>query len=306
MAGRLVLCPTPIGNLADVTLRALDELRGADLILAEDTRRTRTLLQRHGIARPLRSLHDHNEARRCGEVMELLARGARVALVSDAGTPLVADPGFALVRAAMGAGFTVTALPGPSALLPALVLSGLPMHRFAFLGFPPHGAAARRAALREGLALGMTVAWYESPRRLGVTLAELERLGAGERPAAVVREISKLHEEVRRGSVASLARDFAEGARGEIVLVVGPQRARPEWDEAVAAARSAVASGLTPARAAAAAAARYGVLRGSLYATLVGRGGAGPLGRMPRGRPRRVRRPSTASPPCRNDRRSSP
>ena len=271
-----MLCPTPVGNLADITLRALAELSSADLILAEDTRRTAVLLRHHGIAAAVASLHDHNEDERSGGVIERLRRGQRIAVCSDAGTPLLADPGFRLVRAVLDAGLGVTALPGPSALLPALTLSGLPIHRFAFLGFLPRPPAALRTALAEGLALPMTVAWYESPLRLGRALEQLADLGAGARRAAVARELSKLHEEVARGTVAELAERYGGNPpRGEVVLLVGPPdpvSAADAWQGAMADIRAARAAGESPSRAVASAAGRWGVDRRALYAEACGRG----------------------------------
>jgi 16S rRNA (cytidine1402-2'-O)-methyltransferase len=270
VSGRLVLCPTPIGHLADITLRALEELRAADLILAEDTRRTAVLLRHYGIRRPVLSCHDHNEADRVQEVLSRLAAGERLVLVSDAGMPGISDPGYRLVQAAIGAGAEVTALPGPSAILPALVLSGLPTARFAFLGFVPRQAAARASALREALALPLTTVWFESPARLAGTLAAIRDLGHGQRPAAVVRELTKVHEEVLRGSVAELAERYAaEAPRGEIVLVLGPahpQRDRPDLAAALREVEQRRQQGESLSRAVAAVAAVRGISRRALYA----------------------------------------
>jgi 16S rRNA (cytidine1402-2'-O)-methyltransferase len=219
---------TPIGNLEDVTLRALRRLREADLVLAEDTRRTRTLLQRHGIhARP-RSLHAHNEAARIREVLDALAAGSRVALVSDAGTPLVSDPGERLVAAVLDAGFAVEPVPGPSAVLAALVASGLPAAPFAFLGFLPRRKSERAARLAEWRERPETLVLFESPRRAAATLAELADALGGDRPACLARELTKLHEEVRRGPLAELAREIQGELRGEVTIVVGGvARTRP-------------------------------------------------------------------------------
>jgi 16S rRNA (cytidine1402-2'-O)-methyltransferase len=217
--GRLVVCPTPIGNLEDITLRVLRELTDADLIACEDTRRTRILLERHGITARLTSLHEHNEASRARELAGRIAAGEVIALVSDAGTPLVSDPGFELVRACLRADLPVEVLPGPSAVLPALLASGLPAASWSFVGFLPRGRTERGALLA---AAERTLVAFESPRRLAATLAELAAVDP-ERPAAVCRELTKLHEEVRRGSAAELAEHFAATpARGEIVLVCGP------------------------------------------------------------------------------------
>jgi 16S rRNA (cytidine1402-2'-O)-methyltransferase len=219
--GTLSVVATPIGNLEDVTLRALRRLREADLVLAEDTRRTRTLLDRHGIhARP-RSLHAHNEAARIREVLDALAAGSRVALVSDAGTPLVSDPGERLVAAVLDAGFPVEPVPGPSAVLAALTASGLPAVPFAFLGFLPRRKSERAARLAAWRGRPETLVVFESPRRAAATLAELASALGGERPACLARELTKLHEELRRGTLAELARATPAGLRGEVTIVVG-------------------------------------------------------------------------------------
>ena len=218
-AGRLVVCPTPIGNLEDVTLRVLSALRDADVVACEDTRRTRTLLDRYGVSAPLVSYHEHNEERRAAELVERMRGGAVVALVSDAGMPLISDPGFVLVGACVAAGLAVEVLPGPSAALAALVASALPADRWRFVGFLPR----RRGDLRRVLAepAGGTLVAFESPRRLPGTLAVLAELDP-ERPAAVCRELTKVHEEVVRGTVAELAERYADAPpRGEVVLVVG-------------------------------------------------------------------------------------
>jgi 16S rRNA (cytidine1402-2'-O)-methyltransferase len=218
--GTLHVVATPIGNLEDVTLRSLRVLAEANLVLAEDTRRTRILLDRHGIAaRPL-SLHTHNEAGRIERVLEALAAGQSVALVSDAGTPLVSDPGERLVAAVIEAGHAVTPIPGASAVSAALSASGLSATPFTFLGFFPRKAGERRALLARFRHAPETLVFFESPRRLSATLAHVA--GAlGDRPACVARELTKLHEELVRGSLSELARHFAEGARGEVTVVVG-------------------------------------------------------------------------------------
>ena len=225
--GKLSLVATPIGNLEDVTLRALRVLREADLLLAEDTRHVRRLLDRHGIeARPV-SLHAHNEARRRGEALAALASGSHVALVSDAGTPLVSDPGERLVVAAIAAGHAVEAVPGPSAVLAALVVSGLPTAGFTFLGFLPRRAGDRARALARVRGARETLVIFESPRRLAGTLRGLAD-ALGPRRACVARELTKLHEEVARGTLDALAERFAAGARGEVVVVVeGAREAEP-------------------------------------------------------------------------------
>jgi 16S rRNA (cytidine1402-2'-O)-methyltransferase len=254
--GRLVVCPTPIGNVDDVTLRVLDALRHADVVACEDTRHTGLLLARHGIAARLLSFHEHNERARSRELLDRVRAGAVVALVSDAGTPLVCDPGFALVQGCLQAGLALEVLPGPSAVLTALLASGLPAERWRFVGFLPR----RRAELLELLGgAGETLVAFESPRRLAATLALLAEHDPT-RAVAVCRELTKLHEEVRRGSAAELAEHYREvPARGEVVLVVGAGSAG-EGDsrrlgEAVAALRELVDAGAKP-RAAAAVVAR--------------------------------------------------
>lgn len=237
MSGRLVVCPTPIGNLEDVTLRVLSALREADVIACEDTRRTRILLDRYGVSARLVSYHEHNEAKRARELVERMRAGETVALVSDAGTPLVSDPGYVLVRDAVAAGLEVEVLPGPSAALAALVASALPADRWRFAGFLPR----RRGDLRELLSeAGGTLVAFESPRRVPATLAVLAELDPG-RAVAVCRELTKAHEEVVRGTAAELAERYArEAPRGEVVLVVGPASA-PEAGEAAPAALAALA-----------------------------------------------------------------
>jgi 16S rRNA (cytidine1402-2'-O)-methyltransferase len=237
VAGRLVVCPTPIGNLEDVTLRVLRTLAEADVIACEDTRQTRKLLDRHQIGgRPLVSYHEHNERRRARELVERVAGGEVVALVSDAGTPGVSDPGAVVVRACIEADLPVEVLPGPSAAVTALVASGLPAERWRFAGFLPRREGELRRELEADA--GETLVAYESPRRVGATLRTLAALDP-ERPVAVCRELTKLHEEVVRGSAAEIAERFAEGARGEVVLVVGPAADSGSAFD-VAAAREAV------------------------------------------------------------------
>jgi 16S rRNA (cytidine1402-2'-O)-methyltransferase len=217
--GTLHVIATPIGNLEDVTLRALAVLRDAELLFAEDTRRTRILLDRHAISVRARSLHAHNEAERCAEALAALAEGRRVALVSDAGTPTVSDPGGRLVAEAIAAGHAVIALPGASAVLAALVVSGLPATPFTFVGFLPRHGGERADRIEALRTRPETLVLFESPQRIGQTLAELaEAFGA--RRACVARELTKLHEEAARGTLGELAARFADGARGEITLVV--------------------------------------------------------------------------------------
>lgn len=218
----LHIVATPIGNLADITLRALQALAGADLIACEDTRVTRKLLDRYAIATPLTPYHDHNAAKARPMLLRRLAEGAAIALVSDAGTPLVSDPGFKLVRAAREAGYPVTALPGPSAVLAALTVAGLPTDQFLFAGFLPPKQAARRARIAELARIPSTIVLFESGPRLAATLADLAA-GLGRREAALCRELTKVHEEVRRGDLATLAKTCAaQEARGEMALVIAP------------------------------------------------------------------------------------
>ncbi len=222
MAPGLYVTATPIGNARDVTLRALDVLEGADLIAAEDTRVTAKLLAIFGIAKPLTSYNDHNAARERPRLLARLKDGARVALVSDAGTPLVSDPGYRLVREALAAGIEVHAIPGASAPLAALALAGLPTDRFFFAGFLPAKRGERRHTLEELKTVRATLIFFESPQRLAESLADMVEI-FDSRPAAVARELTKLHEEVRRGDLASLAQVYVQAPpRGEITLVVGP------------------------------------------------------------------------------------
>ena len=207
LAPGLHIVATPIGNLGDITLRALATLAGADLIACEDTRVTRKLLDRYGIATPLTPYHDHNAAKARPALLRRLAEGAAIALVSDAGTPLISDPGFKLVRAAQEAGHPVTALPGASAVLAALAVAGLPTDQFFFAGFLPPKQAARRARIAELARIPATLVLFETGPRLAATLADLAA-GLGRREAAVCRELTKLHEEVRRGDLATLAQSL--------------------------------------------------------------------------------------------------
>jgi 16S rRNA (cytidine1402-2'-O)-methyltransferase len=231
--GLLSLVATPIGNLGDITLRALETLRAADAIACEDTRVTAKLLARHGIERPLIAYHEHNARQVEPQLIRRLEEGAQIALVSDAGTPLLSDPGEGLVRAAIASGIGVTALPGPSAALAALSLSGLSAERFLFAGFPPPRSGERRRFLAELAAVPATLILYEAPHRLAESLADMAAV-FGQRPAAIARELTKLHEEVRRGSLASLAADIGGAAapRGEIVVVVAPPQQPAAGEEA--------------------------------------------------------------------------
>jgi 16S rRNA (cytidine1402-2'-O)-methyltransferase len=260
--GRLVVCPTPIGNLEDVTLRVLAALRDADLVACEDTRRTRVLLERYGVQAALVSYHEHNERERTPELVGRMLDGEVVALVSDAGMPLVSDPGYVLVQGCIGAGLEVEVLPGPSAAIAALVASGLPADRWRFVGFLPR----KRAALAEVLGSPETVVAFESPRRVAATLAALAELDPS-RPAAVCRELTKVHEEVVRGEAAQLAARYADEApRGEVVLVIGPAPPRSGTDAAaVDAVRRLVEAGAKPRPAASVVAELTGGSANELY-----------------------------------------
>ena len=260
----LAVCATPIGNLEDVTLRVLAELREADAVLAEDTRRTRILLERHGIVARLLSYHEHNEAARVAELLPRLLAGERIALVSDAGMPLVSDPGARLVRAAIDAGVPVTVLPGASAVEAALVASGLAGGRHAFVGFLPRGGRALAALWRESSAWGMALVAFEAPSRLPATLRSLAAF-APDRSVAVCRELTKAFEEVVRGPAEELAARFEEPPKGEITLVVDAARVEPDVAAARGAVGELVAAG-TPRRVAADVVARLtGAARNDLY-----------------------------------------
>jgi 16S rRNA (cytidine1402-2'-O)-methyltransferase len=218
MTGSLIVCPTPIGNMEDITLRVLTALREADVVACEDTRHTRVLLDRHGISARTVSYHEHNEASRAAELVGRMRAGETVALVSDAGMPLVNDPGFLLVGACVAAGVGVEVLPGPSAALTALVVSGLPAATWRFVGFLPRKRGELETLFRGA---GETLVAFESPRRVGASLAALAAVDP-DRVVAVCRELTKLHEEVVRGTAAELAERYAgEAPRGEIVVVIG-------------------------------------------------------------------------------------
>lgn len=226
-SGTLYLVATPIGNLADLSPRALEVLGRVPVAYAEDTRRTLKLVRHFDLRTRLVSLHAHNERERIDEVLAALEVGEDRALVTDAGTPSVSDPGAALVQAVADAGLRVVPIPGPSAVLAALAASGFGADEFAFLGFPPRGGAKRDTWLRRCVALDMTVVAFESPKRLGRLLSDLAEAGLGGTPACVCRELTKLHEEVRRGTVASLGDYYGEAeVRGEVTVVI--DRARPE------------------------------------------------------------------------------
>jgi len=262
MAGRLVVCPTPIGNLEDVTLRVLSALRDADVVACEDTRRTRVLLERYGVQATLVSYHEHNEPARSSELVARMRAGEVVALVSDAGMPLVSDPGYVLVQACVAAGLEVEVLPGPSAALAALVASALPSDVWRFVGFLPR----KKTALAAVLSSPETVVAFESPKRVAGSLRVLAEMDP-DRPVAVCRELTKVHEEVVRGTAASLAERYAAAEpRGEVVLVIGgaPEGAG-EQDVAVDAVRRLVESGARARAAASVVSELTGVPANALY-----------------------------------------
>jgi 16S rRNA (cytidine1402-2'-O)-methyltransferase len=272
----LYIVATPIGNLADVTLRALAILAGADAILAEDTRVSRTLLARYGIDRPLSPYHEHNAAEARPSALQRIAEGQALALISDAGTPLISDPGYKLVAEAIERGLAVAAAPGPSAALAALCVAGLPTDRFYFAGFLPPRQAARRERINALAGIPGTLVFYEAPGRLAETLADLA-LELGPRPAAVARELTKLHEEVRRGSLDKLVAEYAasEPPRGEIVVVVGAAEERPMVSEAALDREiAAELERLSVKDAAAAIAAKHGLPRRHVYARALALAGA--------------------------------
>jgi 16S rRNA (cytidine1402-2'-O)-methyltransferase len=264
----LAVCATPIGNLEDVTLRVLRELAEADVVLCEDTRQTRKLLERHGVRARLVSYHQHNEAARTAELMPRLAAGERLALVSDAGLPGVSDPGARLVRAALEAGVEVTVLPGPSSVETALVASGFDAERYQFVGYLPRGERALAALAEELRAWRWPVVAFESPQRLAVSLRVLAAAGP-ERPGAVCRELTKRFEEVAVGSLAELAKRFGGGAvRGEITLVLGPtETAEADEGAALRAVADLVELGVPRGRSAQIVSSLTGVPRNKLYST---------------------------------------
>lgn len=240
LACGLYLVSTPIGNLRDISLRALETLAGADLILCEDTRHSARLLSHFGISTPRAALHEHNERARAEAIVRQLADGAAIALISDAGTPLVSDPGFQLVRAARAAGQVPVAVPGASAALSGLVISGLPSDRFAFIGFVPNKAAARTKALADLAGLPMSLIFYESPRRLAASLSAMAQTLGADRPAMVALELTKRFERSFAGTLAELAERFdaKETVKGEVVIVVGGASQRPaekgDWEQILA------------------------------------------------------------------------
>jgi 16S rRNA (cytidine1402-2'-O)-methyltransferase len=274
VSGRLVVCPTPIGNLEDVTLRVLAALRDATVIACEDTRRTRVLLERYGVSAKLVSYHEHNERSRAAQLVERMQAGDVVALVSDAGTPLVSDPGFVLVRACVAAGLAVEVLPGPSAALSALVASALPSDTWRFVGYLPRKKGEFAALFRAP----ETVVAFESPNRVAASLAALAAIDAA-RPVVVCRELTKLHEEIVRGDAGSLAARYEEAPpRGEVVLVVGGAPAsEPELGPALDALRALVQAGARARAASSVVASLTGVKANALYSALMAADESGSL-----------------------------
>jgi 16S rRNA (cytidine1402-2'-O)-methyltransferase len=267
--GRLDVVATPIGNMADLAPRAIEALGAADLVLAEDTRRTATLLAACGISRPLLSLHDHNESGRIEALLDRLRRGEVLALVSDAGTPLLSDPGFLLVRAAAAAGYTVRTIAGPSAVTAALAVAGLPTDRFVFEGFLPARSGERLAALARLATDSRTLVLFEAPHRIAATLQDLAGAFGPHRAAVVARELTKVHESIYRGTLAELAERAQREpdlARGEITLVVAGAPEDAQGDvQLLARALPLLLRDLPPARAAAIAAQLSGVPRSIAY-----------------------------------------
>jgi 16S rRNA (cytidine1402-2'-O)-methyltransferase len=270
MRGTLFVVATPIGNLEDITVRALRVLREVSVIAAEDTRRTAQLLARHGIATPTTSLHEHNEVAKSASLIARLERGDHVALVSDAGTPAVSDPGERLIRAAIDAGIRVEPIPGPSAVLAALTASGLSSESFSFLGFPPTKAKDRKLWFQRLRTVGGTVVFFEAPHRIAETLRELHQV-AGDCRLAVGRELTKAHEEFVRGSASDVAKRL-EGARGELTVVVEigdmPEIDIPEPDLMREFGEMTVTPGISKRRAVALLARRHGLAPNSVYEAL--------------------------------------
>jgi 16S rRNA (cytidine1402-2'-O)-methyltransferase len=271
MPGRLIVCPTPIGNLEDLSPRGRRALAEAHLVACEDTRRAGLLFERLEISRPrLVSYHEGNEAERAVQLAQQIERGANVTLISEAGTPVISDPGYRIIRECLQRDLEVEVLPGPSAVITALVASGLPVDRWRFEGFLPRRAGELERVLRSA----ETVVAFESPRRLPASLEALATL-APDRPAAVCRELTKLHEEVARATLGELARRFREDVKGEIVLVIAPARstaaAGPDLAFAVDALRRLVQSGARPRAAAAVVATLTGTRPNDLYRELTGR-----------------------------------
>ena len=269
----LYLVSTPIGHLRDITLRALETLAGADRIACEDTRTSRTLLARYGITRPLMACHDHNEAQAADTIVAALGNGEAVAFVSDAGTPLVSDPGYRLASAVARAGFRVIPIPGASSVLAALAASGLPSDTFTFYGFLPTKEKALREAFGSLVGSKSTVIFFESPKRIAKALAVARELLGPDRPATVARELTKMHEEVLRGTMAEIAEQLTpDKQRGEFVLIIGPDEttAADDWTDAgVDALLVDLARTLPASKAASEASRMTGRAKGDLYKRLL-------------------------------------
>jgi 16S rRNA (cytidine1402-2'-O)-methyltransferase len=265
LASGLYIVATPIGNLADVTLRALHVLATADIVYCEDTRHSARLLQHYGITAETRPFHDHNEDAERPRVLRQLAEGKRIALISDAGTPLVSDPGFKLVRACSEQGLAVTCIPGASAMITGLAVSGLPTDQFSFAGFLPPKSAARRARLSELKSVPGTLIFYEAPQRSAESLADMaEVLGA--RSAVVARELTKLHEEIARGTLGGLADTMAaRDVKGEVVILVGPAEKRDVTDEEIGERLAVALQTMRLKDAAAAVSDSLGIARSRVY-----------------------------------------
>jgi 16S rRNA (cytidine1402-2'-O)-methyltransferase len=274
----LYVTSTPIGNLEDITVRAIAVLKAVSRILAEDTRRTSILLRRYDIDTPLISAHEHNEAARAAQLVAWLDAGDDAALVSDAGTPLLSDPGARLVRAVIDAGHDVVPVPGASALLSALVAAGLPAEPFTFYGFAPRSGGARRELLETLSTLPHTAVLYESPARLKALLEDLVTICGAERPVAVARELTKLHESVVRGTLTDVLRYYEEGTvRGEVVVVLGgaPPPAPASEADAASLALALLDAGATPRSAAKELAQRLHISRNEAYSLVLSLGGGG-------------------------------
>jgi 16S rRNA (cytidine1402-2'-O)-methyltransferase len=278
VTGTLVVVATPIGNLEDLSPRAARTLREVDLVLAEDTRRTGRLLAHVGSQVGQRALHEHNEREQVGEVLDRLREGARIALVSDAGTPAVSDPGYRLLRACADAGVRIEPIPGPSAAMAALVVSGLPTDRVAFEGFLPRKGAARHRRLIELGDETRTMVLYVAPHRAATDLGDLAEACGADRPAALCRELTKLHEDVMRGSLAELAASVDAGVRGELTLVLSGRRldmaaATPTAQELVDRVRGLIATGSTKKAAIAQVAAAADLPKREVYQAVLDAGG---------------------------------
>jgi 16S rRNA (cytidine1402-2'-O)-methyltransferase len=272
MPGKLILVATPIGNLGDVSARAREALAAADVVACEDTRRSAKLLASLGIEKPLEIYADHNEAAAAAKILKRLQRGETVALVTDGGTPLVADPGYVAVQRALAAGAEVDFIPGPSAVHAALALSGLPPYPYAFLGYLPRKAAERQSFLARYASVPATAVLFVAPHRVAAELAAV-REAWGDRPAALARELTKVHQEVMRADLGTLAGAARERRlKGEMTLVVGAGEEAPDAAAAITLARDLVAAGLPRARAAALAAKTFKLPKNSIYKNVTGKG----------------------------------